>query len=141
MPTEAVPHATVKHWQDCTDVNDFLNQIRLRPGMWLPSGRLQDLQFILIGYRVALGVHSIDEPFVFWPEADFVRWLHEKHGLSGSLGWAAEIEHRATAGTTPVDEFFRLLDDYRRDVAREPALEAKSSRFSGPDSEKARGDD
>ncbi|MGA5566365.1 hypothetical protein ACPCUV_35085 [Streptomyces platensis] len=132
MPTEDTPPATAKHWQDCTDVYDFLDQIRLRPGMWLPGGRLQDLQCILVGYRVALGVHSIDEPFAFWPEADFTRWLHEKHGISSSLGWAAAIEQRATAETTPVEEFFRLLDGYRRDVARKPALDAKTSRLSGP---------
>ncbi|MET7276569.1 hypothetical protein ABZS59_36275 [Streptomyces flaveolus] len=126
MSTEHLRHATVKHWQDCTDVYDFLEQIRLRPGMWLPSGQLRDLQLILIGYRVALGVHSIDEPFAFWPEADFTRWLREKHGISSSLGWAAEIESRTTAETTPVDEFFRLLDGYRRDIARDtpPRTEA-----------------
>lgn len=141
MSTEDLPHATAKHWQDCTDVYDILDQIRLRPGIWLPGGRLQDLQFILIGYRVALGVHSIDEPFAFWPEVDFTRWLHEKHGISSSLGWAAEIEQRATAETTPVDEFFRLLDDYRRDVARKLALDAKTSRASGPGFGRAKGDD
>lgn len=33
MPTEDSPRLTAKHWQDCTDVYDFLDQIRLRPGM------------------------------------------------------------------------------------------------------------
>jgi hypothetical protein len=50
MSTEGLPHATVKHRQDCTDVYDFLDQVRLRPGMWLPGGRLRDPQLILIGY-------------------------------------------------------------------------------------------
>ncbi|MEF9904461.1 hypothetical protein [Streptomyces sp. P9-A2] len=48
-----------------------------------------------------------------WPEDDFTRWLHEHHGMSSSLGWAAEIERNTSVGSTPVEEFFRLLDAYR----------------------------
>lgn len=114
MPTENPAQNTVKHWQECADVYDFLEQIRLRPGMWLPNGSLQHLQSMLIGYRVALGVHSIDESFIFWPEEDFTRWLREQHDISGSLGWAAAIEHRTPAHSTPIDEFFRLLAQYRQ---------------------------
>ncbi|NUP39189.1 MAG: hypothetical protein HOY76_19790 [Streptomyces sp.] len=55
MPTEAIPSPTAKHWQDCVDVYDFLDQIRLRPGMWLSGSSLRDLQTMLIGYQVALG--------------------------------------------------------------------------------------
>ncbi|MGW0103392.1 hypothetical protein, partial [Nocardia sp. NPDC003354] len=71
MPTDNSPDSVVKHWQECSDVYDFLEQIRLRPGMWLPGGSLQHLQSILTGYRVALAVHSTHEPFAFWPEEDF----------------------------------------------------------------------
>ncbi|MER8236630.1 hypothetical protein [Streptomyces sp. NPDC094049] len=49
MPTEESPQNTVKHWQDCTEVYDFLEQIRLRPGMWLPGGSLGQLQAMLLG--------------------------------------------------------------------------------------------
>ncbi len=92
---------------------DFLEQIRLRPGMWLPGGSLQHLQSILIGYRVALGGHGIDEPFAFWPGETFTQWLSEHHGMSSSHGWAAVIERQTPAGSTPVDEFFRLLTQFR----------------------------
>lgn len=114
MPEEDSPQNSVKHWQECTNVYDFLEQVRLRPGMWLPDGSLQHLQSVLIGYRVALGVHSIDETFIFWPEEDFTCWLREQNGISGSLGWAAAIERRTPADSTPIDEFFRLLAQYRQ---------------------------
>ncbi|WP_327257195.1 barstar family protein [Streptomyces sp. NBC_01244] len=92
---------------------DFLEQIRLRPGMWLPGGSLRHLEAVLTGYRVALGVHAIDEPFDFWPEERFTQWLHERGGTSSSLGWAAEIERTTPPDSTPIEEFFRLLDEYR----------------------------
>ncbi|MGW2478121.1 barstar family protein [Streptomyces sp. NPDC001665] len=131
MPTEDSPDLAAKHWQECTDVYDFLDQIRLRPGMWLPSGSLHDLQSILTGYRVALGVHSIDEPWAFWPEEDFSRWLREHRGIASSLTWAAEIERNTPDGSTPVDEFFRLLDAYRSDAAQNPAPTATATRLPG----------
>jgi hypothetical protein len=118
MPTEDIPGPTARYWQDCRDVYDFLDQIRLWPGMWLPGGSLQHLQSMLTGYRVALGVHSVDEPWAFWPEDDFSRWLREYHGIDSSLTWAAEIERNTPDGSNPVEEFFRLFDDYRNEAAQ-----------------------
>ncbi|MEV5283192.1 barstar family protein [Streptomyces sp. NPDC052811] len=131
MPTEESPHNAVKHWQECSGVYDFLEQVRLRPGMWLPGGSLQHLQSILTGYRVALAVHSAHEPFGFWPEEDFINWLHKHYGISSSLTWAAEIERHTPAGSTAVDEFFRLLEHFRRDAPQKPALQDPADRLPG----------
>lgn len=131
MPTDNDPQSTVKHWQECTDAYDFLEQIRLRPGMWLPDGSLLHLQSILNGYQAALGVHSIGEPFDFWPDGHFSQWLRQHHGISSSLGWAAEIERNTPDGSTPVEEFFRLLGEYRRHAALKPAPNTPMSRFPG----------
>ncbi|MFF4739931.1 barstar family protein [Streptomyces sp. NPDC001262] len=102
-------------------MHDFLEQVRLRPGMWLPGGSLRHLQAMLVGYRVALGVHSVDEPFDFWSDGPFSQWLGQQLGCSSSLGWAAGIERATPEGATPVDEFFRLLDRYRRETVQQPA--------------------
>lgn len=131
MPTDDSPQNTVKHWQDCTDVYDFLDQIRLRPSMWLPGGSLRHLEAVLTGYRVALGVHAIDEPFDFWPEERFTQWLHERRGTSSSLGWAAEIERATPPDSTPVAEFFQLLDAFRREAVQKPAPSAVTAGFPG----------
>ncbi|MFE3827876.1 hypothetical protein [Streptomyces sp. NPDC059092] len=117
MTTEDSALGTVKHWQDCVDVYDFLEQVRRRPRMWLPGGSLEHPRSLLIGYRIALAVHAIDEPFAFWPEEGFTHWLREHYGICSSLAWSAEIERRTPSGSTPIDEFFRLLDHYRRDAA------------------------
>ncbi|MBT2479449.1 barstar family protein [Streptomyces sp. ISL-94] len=131
MPTEDSPQNTVKHWQDCTDVYDFLDQIRLRPDMWLPGGSLRHLEAVLTGYRVALGVHAIDEPFDFWPEERFTQWLHERRGTPSSLGWAAEIERSTPPDSTPVAEFFQLLDAFRREAATQSAPDGRTTRLPG----------
>ncbi|WP_449063722.1 hypothetical protein [Planomonospora algeriensis] len=91
---------------------DFLEEIRHRPGMWLRGGSLRDLEAMLIGYRVALDVHGIEERFDFWPSGPFSEWL-ARYGRSSALGWAAEIERQAEPGTTPLDSFFVFLDEYR----------------------------
>ncbi|MEU8136522.1 barstar family protein [Streptodolium elevatio] len=131
MPTEDSPDDAFKPWQECSDVYDFLEQIRLRPGMWLPGGSLQHLQSILTGYGVALAVHSCTEPFAFWPEQDFSTWLQEHYGISSSLTWVAEIERHTPADSTPVDEFFRLLNAFRRDTAEVPAPQDTTTRLPG----------
>ncbi|WP_078903953.1 barstar family protein [Streptomyces xanthophaeus] len=131
MPTEDSPQDTVEHWQDCTNVYDVLDQIRLRPHMWLPGGSLRHLEAVLTGYRVALGVHAIDEPFDFWPESRFTQWLHERRGTPSSLGWAAEIERSTPPDSTPVVEFFQLLDAFRREAAAQAAPAVRTTSLPG----------
>ncbi|GAA2333968.1 barstar family protein [Streptomyces kunmingensis] len=131
MPTGDSRDITAKHWQDCSDVYDFLDQIRLRPGVWLLGGSLHHLQSMLIGYQVALGAHSIEEPCDFWPGGAFSQWLATRLDGSSALGWAATIEHSTPDGSTPVDEFFRLLDAYRGDVAHDAASTTATHRFPG----------
>lgn len=119
MSTEDNPATGVEQWRECTDVYDVLDQIRRRPDAWLPGRSLRHLQSMLTGYRLALAVHSAREPFALGPEGDFTDWLRERLDTSGSLTWEAQIERRTPAGSTPLDEFFRLLDDFRRDTAGE----------------------
>ncbi|MFE4535226.1 hypothetical protein ACFRKB_09105 [Streptomyces scopuliridis] len=71
---------------------------------------------MLIGYEAALGVHAIDEPFDLAPGGAFTNWLHEQRGIASSLNWAAEIERTTPDGESPIEEFFRLLDNYRRET-------------------------
>jgi hypothetical protein len=131
MPTGDSPDLTAKHWQDCTDVYDFLNQIRLRPDAWLPEGSLRHLQSMLIGYQAALGAHSIEESCDFWHGGAFSQWLGTRMGGSSRLGWAADIERSTPEGSTPVEEFFRLLDAYRGDAAHHPAPTTATTRLPG----------
>ncbi|MGX1471496.1 UNVERIFIED_CONTAM: hypothetical protein RKD50_000304 [Streptomyces canus] len=106
--------------EDLTDVYDFLEEVRLRPGMWVRSNSLQHLDSTLTGYRLALGIHDIAEPFDFWTpgsQSRFSEWLCQRQGSPSSLGWAAEIEREAERSGRPAMEmFFELLDEFRADA-------------------------
>jgi hypothetical protein len=97
---------------ELTDVFDFLEEVRLRPGMWVRS--LDQLHSVLCGYRVALEVHGIGEQFDFWPLGPFADWLWARLGRHSSLGWWVEIEREAEAAASdPIDLFFVFVDEYR----------------------------
>ncbi len=69
---------------------------------------------MLVGYKLALDVHGVEERFDLWPNGPFSEWL-ARYGRSSALGWAAEIERQVEPGTTPLDAFFAFLDEYRAD--------------------------
>ncbi|MFK0229720.1 hypothetical protein ACIQUL_28570 [Streptomyces sp. NPDC090303] len=96
---------------------DFLDEVRLRPGMWVRGSSLLHLESMLTGYRVALGVHAAEEDFDFWSpgtQGPFGEWLWRRNGETSALGWAVEIEREAEAEGIPAMElFFTLLDQFR----------------------------
>lgn len=81
--------------------------------MWIRGRSLEQLQSVLIGYKVALLVHGVDEEFAFWPDGPFDRWL-ERHGMRSGVGWAVEIQRRTPPDRCAVREFFEYLDEFRR---------------------------
>ncbi|MER7481034.1 hypothetical protein ABTX60_25925 [Streptomyces sp. NPDC126510] len=99
------------------DVYDLLEEVRLRPGMWVRDRSLQHLDSMLAGYRVALAVHGAEEPFDFWSpggQSPFDLWLERRMGGQTSLGWSTVIERYAEATGRPALElFFELLDEFR----------------------------
>ncbi|MET8078329.1 hypothetical protein [Streptomyces sp. NPDC005303] len=109
-----------RHLEALTDVYDFLEEVRLRPGMWVHSNSLQHLNSMLTGYRLALGIHDIAEPFDFWTpggQSHFSEWLCQRQGRPSSLGWATEIEREAERSDRPAMEmFFELLDEFLADA-------------------------
>ncbi|WP_320780721.1 hypothetical protein [Streptomyces sp. CRN 30] len=116
--TEAdVARSAPRQLAELSGVYDFLDEIRLRPGMWVHRSSLLHLDSMLTGYRVALGVHDIEEPFDFWTpggSAPFSEWLWQRLGYHSSLRWAAEIERVAKQENRPaLKEFFELLDEFR----------------------------
>src|SRR5690242_15914453 len=102
--------------RELRDVHEFLDEVRLRPGMWVRRSSLQHLDSMLIGYAVASEVHDVDESFDFWNGGPFSQWLWKRLDMTypSNLGWAVEIERVAeSAGTPPMQMFFSLLDEFR----------------------------
>lgn len=103
---------------ELADVYDFLDEVRLRPSMWVRGKSLLHLESMLIGYTAALGVHGIDEDSDLHPGSlgPFAQWLWRRLGMTypSSLGWAVEVELRAEQTNVPAMEmFFELLDEFR----------------------------
>ncbi|MDQ0762720.1 hypothetical protein [Streptomyces canus] len=133
-----------RHLEDLTDVYDFLEEVRLRPGMWVHHSSLQHLDSMLTGYRVALGIHDIAEPFDFWipgSQGRFTEWLWQRLGRHSPLGWAVEIQHEAErSGRPAMQMFFELLDEFRA-TGHQDQVDAKSDRHSPAEAQQARAPD
>ncbi|MCX5101703.1 hypothetical protein [Streptomyces sp. NBC_00439] len=96
-------------------VHDFLDDVRLWPGMYLRNRSILDLSSILYGYSVACKIHGVPAVTDFDQLGPFSEWLWPRLGMQhSSLGWEVEIRRAAeTAGTPPLDMFFSLLDEFR----------------------------
>lgn len=108
----------LRQLNELTDMYDFLDEVRLRPGMWVRGRSLLHLESMLMGYTAALGVHGINEDCDLRPgsQGPFAQWLWSRLGMAypSSLGWAVEIERRAEQTDVPAMEmFFELLDEFR----------------------------
>ncbi|MDX3074643.1 hypothetical protein [Streptomyces sp. MI02-7b] len=98
------------------DVHDYLDDVRLRPGVYVRGSSIHHLASILYGYRVACEINGIPSTTDFDPGGPFNKWLGLRLdlGYESSLGWSREIELAAeAAGTPPLDLFFSLLDEFR----------------------------
>ncbi len=94
-----------------------MEQVRLRPGMWVRGGSLEELSTMLFGYSVALRVHGVDGGTGLPSLLRTVRsWLSREYGLPMALGWASAIE-RHLPDEPPLDTFFRLFDEFRQPLA------------------------
>ena len=98
--------------KDPENVFGWLDQIQLRPGMYLGETitPLEDLQTLVDGYTEALRVHGLVEGVPSM--VHFSTWLRHKTGWSTSRGWA-----HAIAGHTQQDlalaAFFSLVAEFR----------------------------
>lgn len=98
------------------DVYDYLDEVRLRPGIYVRGSSIFHLDSVLYGYRLACEINGIPSTADFEPGGPFTKWLGTRLdlGYESSLGWSAEIERAAEAADTPpLDLFFGLLDEFR----------------------------
>ncbi|MEW2490387.1 hypothetical protein [Streptomyces sp. NPDC048411] len=98
-------------------VHDFLDDVRLRPNMYVRDCSILHLASILYGYSVACKIHGVPAVTDFDQLGPFSEWLWPRLDLQhSSLGWEVEIKRAAeTAGIPPLDMFFSLLDEFRAD--------------------------
>ncbi|OKJ50323.1 hypothetical protein AMK27_35215 [Streptomyces sp. CB02009] len=113
---------TLKPVSEWRDVYDFLDQVRLRPGMFVRGGSLLELQAMLYGYRVASEIYGPQAMTDFEHQGPFAEWLWPRlgHAFASPLGWAVEITKAAEAsGRAGIDLFFDLLSEFKAERSPE----------------------
>jgi hypothetical protein len=112
MPTDPAQPRVYQRPQLC-NVFDWLDQVRQRPGMYLGDSGLRGLETLIWGYYSALGVHHLDEG-VPQMTRHFSSWLRFRKRWSLSQGWARAIEEHAKERELPLENFFQLVEEYRK---------------------------
>ncbi|MFI1280461.1 hypothetical protein ACH4U5_06790 [Streptomyces sp. NPDC020858] len=129
--TEATPQrGKPRRVSELRDVHDFLDEVRLRPGMWVRRSSVIHLDSMLTGFSVALEIHADAHDWEFGSGGGpFAVWLQKRLGMEylSALGWAVEVERAAEQADRPAMElFFELLDEYRAErTGQGPANQAR----------------
>ncbi|MFI9212541.1 hypothetical protein ACIGW7_31000 [Streptomyces sp. NPDC053253] len=104
-----------RHPRELQSIHELLDEVRIRPSMWVRGSSLRHLDSMLLGYRVGAEVHGARDGEDFAHTGLFSYWLWKRFDVDPNpLGWAVEIERAAEReGTPPMEMFFALLDDFR----------------------------
>lgn len=94
------------------NVFEWLDFIRIRPGMHLRNGSLHDLESLLGGYYGGLYVHGVIEQ-VPQMTRHFLDWLYHRTRWSCCQGWAVAIEEHHPMPKDALAAFFAFVDAYR----------------------------
>src|SRR5262245_19392257 len=89
------------------NVFGWLDNIRLRPFMYLGSLSLRDLETLIHGYYHGLGVHGIVEP-VPSMQGHFMMWLKRRTGWDCCKGWAYAIDQHYAEPKAALAAFFEF---------------------------------
>src|SRR5262245_48093933 len=104
------------------DVFDVLDEIRLRPSMFLGGAddrrdeQMRNLELVMSGYALALRVHRIDEKVADF-QRDFSKYLYERYGWSMSCGPMAGILIATSNGDDAWRQLWLLVDEFRQSVS------------------------
>lgn len=110
------------------DVFDLLDEVRARPSMYIrfdvPERRLEDLQYILFGYSMAIESHRIEECGRSFMR-NFGHFIRRVRGWSVSAGVVVAIRSNCAGEDEAWSMFWSLVDEYREEVSRAPPLPDK----------------
>lgn len=98
---------------------ELLDAIRRCPAMYLGRSSLHDLFIWLVGYsmgRMEAGIVPSDEEREF---EEFDAFVQEKYDWHDVGGWAAKIAYYHREDASALDEFFKLLDEFRERKRRQ----------------------
>ncbi|MEP7342039.1 MAG: hypothetical protein ABI977_30185 [Acidobacteriota bacterium] len=97
----------------------LMDAIRQRPGLYLGRNSILAFDAWLQGYWYAQGEFGIpltEEEIEFRGFDDFIR---QKYDWDDEGGWAAKIQYYYRDDARALDEFFKLLDEFRESKTKQ----------------------
>lgn len=94
------------------NLNELLDNIKMRPGMYLGESSLTKLEMFLRGYIYARRSISPLSPQEEWIR-DFSIWVAEKFEIKISKSWADIILFFSQDEHEAFDRFFLLVQEFR----------------------------
>jgi hypothetical protein len=96
------------------DIYEFIEKIKKRPGMYLGTNSITNLDMVLRGYSLArrdIGLAPTEQ------ERDFVgfqSWIQEKYGFKSNQSWAKIILFESMDEQEALKKFFELFEEYSK---------------------------
>jgi hypothetical protein len=110
-------------------LNDLLQRIKQRPGMYLGQASITRLRMLLMGYSMArgeLGLPLTEQEKQF---AQFQKWIQQKYEINTTQGWDSIILSQVKDEKLALDLFFDLLQEFH--LAKGNYLLQKDKLFEG----------
>lgn len=92
-------------------LDEWLQLIRRRPGMYLRDNSLSDLETLIHGYEMALLSHGDPESRAEF-NSEFCDFLRNSRGWSLSCGWAAAISAQSSNEDDALELFYEILKEF-----------------------------
>ncbi len=99
----------------------ILDSIRQRPVMYLGRKSLRDFDAWLSGFRFAVEQTSLKDDVEWIEFQDFDEFVQDQYDWHDVGGWAGKITYYLRDEGAGLDEFFRLLDEFRAARLKPPS--------------------
>lgn len=102
------------------ELYEFLEGIKKRPGMYLGTSSITNLDMVLRGRNLALkevGLAPVEQEREF---IGFQAWIEEKYGIKSGQSWAKIILFYSVDEYEALEKFFELYEEY---LNRDKSLE------------------
>ncbi len=93
-------------------LDDLLQRIKQRPGMYLGQASITRLRMLLMGYSMARGELGLPLTKQEKQFAQFQKWIQQKYQINTTQGWDNIILSQAKSEKLALELFFDLLQEF-----------------------------
>lgn len=93
-------------------LDDLLQRIKQRPGMYLGQASITRLRMLLMGYSMARGELGLPLTKQEKQFAQFQKWIQQKYQINTTQGWDNTILSQVKDEKLALELFFDLLEEF-----------------------------